>query len=142
MDDPSHLSQAELASILNQATWGFLDPTPTAEQPTPRMLEHLAVCALCQARLEELREASLDLEPRSLPTQGDIPDEDTLEKSLTVDIEIALSRLPAIGSKIVSLCFGLDGSEPMRVEQIAEVVGVDSDDVRRILRESMATLRR
>ena len=70
-----------------------------------------------------------------------IPNEEELEKALTESIEAALSRLPAIGSRVLRLYFGLDGSEPMTIQAIALAVGRDSDDVRRIKAESLAALR-
>jgi len=70
-----------------------------------------------------------------------IASEEEFQKALTESIEAALSRLPAIGSRVLRLYFGLDGSEPMTIEEIALAVGTDADDVRRIKKESMAALR-
>jgi DNA-directed RNA polymerase sigma subunit (sigma70/sigma32) len=79
-----------------------------------------------------------------MPTMADpshIPSEQEVEKALTESIEAALSRLPSIGSEVLRLYFGLDGGEPMSVEEIALAVGTHAADVRRIMSESMAALR-
>src|SRR5690348_65498 len=52
------------------------------------------------------------------------PDELIFEKALTESIEEALSALKEREAKILRLYFGLDGEEPMTLEQIGALLGI------------------
>ena len=69
------------------------------------------------------------------------PDEQTFEKALTESIEEALSHLKERESKILRLYFGLDGEEPMTLEQIGSLLGITRERVRQIKEKALARLR-
>jgi RNA polymerase primary sigma factor len=60
------------------------------------------------------------------------PDEQTFEKALTESIEEALSHLKEREAKILRLYFGLDGTEPMTLEEIGSLLGITRERVRQI----------
>ena len=56
-------------------------------------------------------------------TMNATPDEQIFEKALTESIEEALSYLKEREAKILRLYFGLDGSDPMTLEEIGTLLG-------------------
>ena len=69
------------------------------------------------------------------------PDEQTFEKALTESIEEALSHLKEREAKILRLYFGLDGSEPMTLEEIGSLLGITRERVRQIKEKALSRLR-
>ncbi|HJR62324.1 MAG TPA: RNA polymerase sigma factor RpoD/SigA [Gemmatimonadaceae bacterium] len=69
------------------------------------------------------------------------PDELTFEKALTESIEEALSSLKEREAKILRLYFGLDGEEPMTLEQIGSLLGITRERVRQIKEKALSRLR-
>jgi RNA polymerase primary sigma factor len=69
------------------------------------------------------------------------PDEQTFEKALTESIEEALASLKERESKILRLYFGLDGSEPMTLEEIGALLGITRERVRQIKEKALSRLR-
>ncbi|HET7563888.1 MAG TPA: RNA polymerase sigma factor RpoD/SigA [Gemmatimonadaceae bacterium] len=69
------------------------------------------------------------------------PDELIFEKALTESIEEALSALKEREAKILRLYFGLDGEEPMTLEQIGALLGITRERVRQIKEKSLSRLR-
>ena len=69
------------------------------------------------------------------------PDEQTFEKALTESIEEALSHLKEREAKILRLYFGLDGEEPMTLEQIGSLLGITRERVRQIKEKALSRLR-
>src|SRR6185437_421093 len=65
-------------------------------------------------------------------TVNPTPDEQTFEKALTETVEEALAGLKERESKILRLYFGLDGEEPMTLEQIGSLMGITRERVRQI----------
>src|SRR5687768_8338871 len=61
-------------------------------------------------------------------TVNPTPDEQTFEKALTESIEEALAGLKEREAKILRLYFGLDGSEPMTLEEIGSLLGIRSEE--------------
>ena len=74
-------------------------------------------------------------------TLNPTPDELTFEKALTEAIEESLSDLKERESKILRLYFGLDGSEPMTLEEIGELLGITRERVRQIKEKALSRLR-
>jgi RNA polymerase primary sigma factor len=74
-------------------------------------------------------------------TVNPTPDEQTFEKALTESIEEALSHLKERESKILRLYFGLDGSEPMTLEEIGALLGITRERVRQIKEKALSRLR-
>ena len=69
------------------------------------------------------------------------PDEITFEKALTEAIEESLSHLKEREAKILRLYFGLDGGEPMTLEQIGSLLGITRERVRQIKEKALSRLR-
>jgi RNA polymerase primary sigma factor len=69
------------------------------------------------------------------------PDEETFEKALTESIAEALGGLKEREAKILRLYFGLDGSEPMTLEQIGVVLNITRERVRQIKEKALSRLR-
>jgi RNA polymerase primary sigma factor len=69
------------------------------------------------------------------------PDELTFEKALTEAIEESLSDLKEREAKILRLYFGLDGAEPMTLEEIGELLGITRERVRQIKEKALSRLR-
>src|SRR6202047_5275099 len=69
------------------------------------------------------------------------PDELTFEKALTETVEEALAGLKERESKILRLYFGLDGEEPMTLEQIGSLMGITRERVRQIKEKALSRLR-
>jgi RNA polymerase primary sigma factor len=69
------------------------------------------------------------------------PDEQTFEKALTEAIEESLSSLKEREAKILRLYFGLDGEEPMTLEQIGALLGITRERVRQIKEKALSRLR-
>jgi RNA polymerase primary sigma factor len=69
------------------------------------------------------------------------PDEQTFEKALTESIEEALGSLKEREAKILRLYFGLDGSEPMTLEEIGSLLGITRERVRQIKEKALSRLR-
>jgi RNA polymerase primary sigma factor len=74
-------------------------------------------------------------------TLSPTPDELTFEKALTEAIEESLSDLKERESKILRLYFGLDGAEPMTLEEIGELLGITRERVRQIKEKALSRLR-
>jgi RNA polymerase primary sigma factor len=69
------------------------------------------------------------------------PDEQTFEKALTDAVEESLASLKDREAKILRLYFGLDGSEPMTLEQIGALLGITRERVRQIKEKALSRLR-
>ena len=74
-------------------------------------------------------------------TMNPTPDEQIFVKALTESIEEALSHLKERESKILRLYFGLDGNEPMTLEEIGALLGITRERVRQIKEKALSRLR-
>jgi RNA polymerase primary sigma factor len=74
-------------------------------------------------------------------TQGATPDEETFEHALTESIERVLGTLKEREAKILRLYFGLDGKEPMTLEEIGSLLGITRERVRQIKEKALSRLR-
>lgn len=74
-------------------------------------------------------------------TQSATPDEETFEKALSESVHEALAGLKEREAKILRLYFGLDGSEPMTLEQIGAVLNITRERVRQIKEKALSRLR-
>ena len=74
-------------------------------------------------------------------TQSATPDQETEEKALTDSVHEALAGLKEREAKILRLYFGLDGSEPMTLEQIGAVLNITRERVRQIKEKALSRLR-
>ena len=74
-------------------------------------------------------------------TSNQTPDEETFDKALTESIQLALAGLKEREAKILKLYFGLDGAEPMTLEQIGAVLNITRERVRQIKEKALSRLR-
>jgi RNA polymerase primary sigma factor len=74
-------------------------------------------------------------------TESASPDEETFEKALADSVHEALAGLKEREAKILRLYFGLDGSEPMTLEQIGAVLNITRERVRQIKEKALSRLR-
>lgn len=74
-------------------------------------------------------------------TTNQTPDEETFGKALTESIQLALSGLKEREAKILRLYFGLDGAEPMTLEQIGAALNITRERVRQIKEKALSRLR-
>jgi len=77
-----------------------------------------------------------------LPDQfSPAPDDETYEQALTHTVEEALATLKEREAKILRLYFGLDGQEPMTLEEIGSLLGITRERVRQIKEKALLRLR-
>lgn len=74
-------------------------------------------------------------------TQNAGPDQETFERALSDSIGEVLSTLKEREAKILRLYFGLDGQEPMTLEEIGSMMGITRERVRQIKEKALARLR-
>jgi len=74
-------------------------------------------------------------------TLNPTPDEETFGHALTESIEKVLSSLKEREAKILRLYFGLDGKEPMTLEEIGSLLGITRERVRQIKEKALSRLR-
>src|SRR5262245_19976965 len=69
------------------------------------------------------------------------PDDETYERALANTIEEALGTLKEREAKVLRLYFGLEGSEPMTLEEIGSMLGITRERVRQIKEKALVRLR-
>lgn len=74
-------------------------------------------------------------------TVNPTPDEQAFEKALVEAMEDSLSSLKEREAKILRLYFGIDGSEPMTLEEIGSLLGITRERVRQIKEKALSRLR-
>ncbi|MCU0647261.1 MAG: RNA polymerase sigma factor RpoD/SigA [Gemmatimonadaceae bacterium] len=73
--------------------------------------------------------------------ESQAPDEQIFDKALAEVIEESLGALKEREARILRLYFGLDGSEPMTLEEIGEKMGITRERVRQIKEKALSRLR-
>jgi RNA polymerase primary sigma factor len=74
-------------------------------------------------------------------TVSPTPDEQAFDKALTEAVAVSLSLLKEREAKVVRLYFGIDGGEPMTLEQIGATLGITRERVRQIKEKALSRLR-
>jgi RNA polymerase primary sigma factor len=69
------------------------------------------------------------------------PDDETYERALSTTLEEALATLKEREAKILRLYFGIDGEEPMTLEEIGSLLGITRERVRQIKERALVRLR-
>src|SRR4030081_430665 len=69
------------------------------------------------------------------------PDDEIFEHALTESIEQVLATLKDREAKILRLYFGLEGQEPMTLEEIGSQLGITRERVRQLKEKALARLR-
>ncbi len=69
------------------------------------------------------------------------PDDETYDQALMDTVEEALGTLKEREAKILRLYFGLDGQDPMTLEEIGAILGVTRERVRQIKEKALLRLR-
>ncbi|UCG52536.1 MAG: RNA polymerase sigma factor RpoD/SigA [Candidatus Latescibacterota bacterium] len=70
-----------------------------------------------------------------------MPDEQTYERALSDDMERALDTLSDREKLILTLYFGLNGEEPLTLEEIGKELGLTRERIRQIKEKAMVRLR-
>jgi RNA polymerase primary sigma factor len=73
--------------------------------------------------------------------EGRLPDEEIYEKALIETVQESLLILKPREAKVLRMYFGLDGDEPMTLEDIGVVMGVTRERVRQIKDRALLKLR-
>ncbi|MCU0633972.1 MAG: RNA polymerase sigma factor RpoD/SigA [Gemmatimonadaceae bacterium] len=73
--------------------------------------------------------------------ESQAPDEQIFDKALAEVIEESLGALKEREARILRLYFGLDGAEPMTLEEIGEKMGITRERVRQIKEKALSRLR-
>jgi RNA polymerase primary sigma factor len=74
-------------------------------------------------------------------TEHPTPDEQAFEKALTEAVEASLGSLKEREARILRLYFGIDGAEPMTLEEIGALLGITRERVRQIKEKALSRLR-
>ena len=74
-------------------------------------------------------------------TQAPGPDDETFERALSESIDEVLTTLKEREARILRLYFGLEGKEPMTLEEIGGMMGITRERVRQIKEKALARLR-
>jgi RNA polymerase primary sigma factor len=69
------------------------------------------------------------------------PDHGTYESALSDTIKVSLSTLKDREAKILKLYYGLNGKEPMTLEEIGSILGITRERVRQIKEKAISRLR-
>src|SRR5436190_880411 len=69
------------------------------------------------------------------------PDDEIFEHALTESIESVLATLKEREARILRLYFGLEGQEPMTLEEIGSQLGITRERVRQLKEKALAMLR-
>ncbi|HET9984813.1 MAG TPA: sigma-70 family RNA polymerase sigma factor [Longimicrobiales bacterium] len=69
------------------------------------------------------------------------PDDETYDRALSITIDEALGTLKEREAKVLRLYFGLEGSDPMTLEEIGSLLGITRERVRQIKEKALVRLR-
>jgi len=69
------------------------------------------------------------------------PDEETFEKALVETVHQSLTVLKPREAKVLRMYFGIDGGEPLTLEDIGSIIGVTRERVRQIKDRALTKLR-
>ncbi len=69
------------------------------------------------------------------------PDDETYERALSGTIDEALATLKEREARVLRLYFGLDGQDPMTLEEIGSLLGITRERVRQIKEKALVRLR-
>jgi len=69
------------------------------------------------------------------------PDDETYERALSFTIDEALGTLKDREARVLRLYFGLEGSDPMTLEEIGSLLGITRERVRQIKEKALLRLR-
>jgi len=74
-------------------------------------------------------------------THTETPDTPVQEESKKRHVTSLLARLPDQEKTVLGMYFGLNGQEPLNLEEIGEVIGLSKERVRQIKEKGLAALR-
>jgi RNA polymerase primary sigma factor len=121
------------------------DPTPEevaqAVDVSVQQLEELRAAERIPVSLESRVGAEGDTELGALlPQEGPTPFDELEVELAETSIRKALDRLDARGRQVIELRFGLDGSEPLPLREVARRMGLSAEGVRKLERRALRTL--
>jgi RNA polymerase primary sigma factor len=145
---PVHVGQ-ELARVRaaerRLATELGRDPMPEevakAVDLSIEQLEDLRAAERIPVSLESRVGADGDTELGALlPQEGPTPFDELEVELAETSIRKALERLDPRGREVIKLRFGLDGSEPLPLREVAKRMGLSAEGVRKLERRALRTL--
>jgi RNA polymerase primary sigma factor len=145
---PVHVGQ-ELARVraAERRLSGELGRDPTPEEVAKAVdiaveqLEELRAVERIPVSLETRVGADGDTELGALlPQEGPTPFDELEVELAETSIRKALQRLDARGRQVIELRFGLDGSEPLPLREVAKRMGLSAEGVRKLERRALRTL--
>ena len=127
-----------------------LDRDPTDDELAAEM--NLPISRVAHLKSVSKKPASLDspLGENETSTLGEVvaddnainPFEQLQRKSLIGDVNIVLSRLEPREADIIRLRFGLEGRDPLTLEEVGAKIGVTRERVRQIQEQALRQLRK
>jgi RNA polymerase primary sigma factor len=145
---PVHVGQ-ELARVraAERRLAGELGRDPTPEEVAQAVdisvgqLEELRAAERIPVSLEARVGADGDTELGALlPQEGPTPFDELEVELAETSIRKALQRLDARGREVIQLRFGLDGTEPLPLREVARRMGLSAEGVRKLERRALRTL--
>jgi RNA polymerase primary sigma factor len=145
---PVHVGQ-ELARVraAERKLSGELGRDPTPEEVaaqvglTVEQLEELRAAERIPVSLESRVGTDRETELGALrPQPGPTPFDELEVELAETSIRRALERLDARGRQVIELRFGLDGSEPLPLREVAKRMGLSAEGVRKLERRALRTL--
>jgi RNA polymerase primary sigma factor len=145
---PVHVGQ-ELARVraAERRLSGELGRDPSSEEVadgvgiTVEQLEELRAAERIPVSLEARVGADGDTELGALlPQEGPTPFDELEVELAETSIRKALGHLDARGRQVIELRFGLDGSEPLPLREVARRMGLSAEGVRKLERRALRTL--
>jgi RNA polymerase primary sigma factor len=108
---------------------------------TVDQLEELRAAERIPVSLESRVGADGDTELGALlPQEGPTPFDELEVELAETSIRKALERLDVRGRQVIELRFGLDGSEPLPLREVAKRMGLSAEGVRKLERRALRTL--
>jgi RNA polymerase primary sigma factor len=145
---PVHVGQ-ELARVraAERRLSGELGRDPTPEEVaggvgiTVEQLEELRAAERIPVSLESRVGTDGETELGALlPQDGPTPFDELEVELAETSIRKALQRLDARGRQVIELRFGLDGTEPLPLREVAKRMGLSAEGVRKLERRALRTL--
>jgi RNA polymerase primary sigma factor len=145
---PVHVGQ-ELARVraAERRLSGELGRDPIPEEVakaagvTVEQLDDLRAAERIPVSLETRVGADGDTELGALlPQEGPTPFDELEVELAETSIRKALERLDSRGRQVIELRFGLDGSEPLPLREVAKRMGLSAEGVRKLERRALRTL--
>src|SRR6266516_899493 len=135
-----------LSDLINEGNLGLIRAAHKFDETKGIKFISYAVWWIRQAILQALDAPLTPGEDNKLldylpDTTNPGPDDEIFEHALTESIESVLATLKEREARILRLYFGLEGQEPMTLEEIGSQLGITRERVRQLKEKALARLR-